>query len=195
MQRAWQTCIMLGALLAFPPLAAATPSPNSDAPPRQSARVETHGNMRARTALEKRVHRELVRLPYFSVFDNLEFRVDDYRVTLTGQVTRPSLRRDAEKLVKRLEGVEAVVNNVEVLPVSFNDDRIRRATYRALFNLNSPLHRYGVAPVPSIHIIVKRGHVTLIGVVASEGDSNIAYLRARSVPGSFSVTNRLRVAN
>jgi len=186
MRRAWQISVVLGALLAMTAAAPATTA-GADATARNSAR--------GRAALEERVRRELVRLPYFSVFDNLEYRVDDYRVTLSGQVTRPSLRSGAEKVVKRLEGVESVVNNIEVLPASFNDDRIRRASYRAIFSFNGPLHRYSVAPVPSIHIIVKRGHVTLVGVVANEGDSNFAYIRARGVPGSFSVTNRLRVEN
>jgi hyperosmotically inducible protein len=159
--------------------------------------VEKSGVAKAeqpRTGLEKRVRRELVKLPYYSVFDNLGYRVDGYRVTLFGQTIRPSLRRDAERVVKRIEGVESVVNNIEVLPVSFHDDRLRLATYRAIYSA-PPLQRYAAPPVPSIHIIVKRGHVTLEGVVDNESDSNIAYLQARTVPFSFSVTNNLRVAD
>lgn len=149
---------------------------------------------RGRRGLEERVRRELVRLPYYSVFDNLEFRVEGYRVTLGGQVVRPTLRHDAEKVVKRIEGIESVENRIEVLPVSFHDDDLRRGVYRALYSFDSPLHRYSSPVVPSIHIIVKHGHVALVGVVDNEADRNIAYLRARSVPGSFSVTNNLRVA-
>ncbi|MGH9805273.1 MAG: BON domain-containing protein [Candidatus Acidiferrales bacterium] len=193
MRRAWQAYIALGALLA-PLLAgqAALATAGSPLPEVEKSRPAAKQKL---TGLEERIRRELVTLPFYSVFDNLEFRVDNYRVTLAGQVTRPTLRSRAEKVVKRIEGVEAVVNNIEVLPVSFNDDRIRRATYHTLYNINSPLHRYGVAPVPSIHIIVKRGHITLVGLVDNKTDSNIAYIRARGVPGSFSVTNRLRVAN
>ena len=142
--------------------------------------------------LENEVRHELVMLPFYSVFDNLAFRVEGDKVTLIGQVTRPTLKSDAEAVVKRIEGVEAVVNKIEVLPVSPNDDRIRLATYRAIYSTVG-LDRYALQAVPPIHIIVKNGHVTLEGVVANESDRNVAYLKASGVSGVFSVTNNLRV--
>src|SRR2546422_8792781 len=141
----------------------------------------------------KEVHHELVLLPFYGVFDNLAYQVaPDGTVTLMGQVVRPTLKSDAENVVKKIEGVERVVNNIEVLPPSPDDDRIRIAEYRAIYG-QPALNRYSLQAVPPIHIIVKNGHVTLEGVVASEGDKNIAGIQANSVPGVFSVTNNLRV--
>ena len=145
-----------------------------------------------RELVEKKVRKELVTLPYYGVFDNLAYRVDGPTVTLYGQVVRPSTRSDAARRVARLKGVERVVNNIEVLPLSGFDDSIRRQTYRALFGWNSPLFRYGRGVNPSIHIVVNRGHVTLEGVVSTESDANLARIRALGVPGVFSVTNNLR---
>lgn len=148
---------------------------------------------KGRQRLEREVRHELVMLPYYSVFDNLSFRVDGYSVTLMGQVMRPTLKSDAEAVVKKIEGVERVNNQIEVLPLSSFDDRIRRAVYFALYSSNSPLFRYGNQAVPPIHIIVKNGHVALEGVVGNAADRNIANVRANGVPGVFSVVNRLRV--
>jgi hyperosmotically inducible protein len=142
--------------------------------------------------LVKEVRHELVMLPYYNVFDNLSFKVDGGTVTLMGQVTRPTLKSDAERVVKSIEGVERVVNNIEVLPLSTNDDRIRIAVYRAIYS-QAGLQRYGMQAVPPIHILVNNGNVTLEGVVASEGDKNIANIQANGVPGVFSVKNNLRV--
>ncbi len=141
----------------------------------------------------KEVRHELVMLPYYGVFDNLSYKVDsDGTVTLFGQVVRPTLKSDAENVVKQIEGVEKVVNNIEVLPTSMNDDRIRRATYRAIYG-NSALSEYQLRAVPPIHIIVNNGHITLEGVVARQMDKQIAGMQANSVPGAFSVTNNLVV--
>jgi len=131
-------------------------------------------------------------LPYYNVFDNLAFKVDGATVTLLGQVTRPTLKSDAERVVKRLEGVDKVVNNIQVLPLSPDDDRIRTAVYRAVYG-QPALQRYGMQAVPPIHIIVNSGNVTLEGVVATEADKNIANVQAKGVPGVFSVKNNLRV--
>ena len=147
---------------------------------------------RALTGIEREVRHELVMLPYYGVFDNLAFQVEGSMVTLMGQVTRPTLKSSAENVVEDIEGVEKVVNNIEVLPLSPNDDQIRLATYRAIYG-HSALNRYALQAVPPIHIIVKNGNVTLEGVVATEMDKNIANIQARSVPGVFSVTNNLRV--
>ncbi len=142
--------------------------------------------------LVKEVRHELVMLPYYNVFDNLAFKVDGSTVTLMGQVTRPTLKSDAERVVKSIEGVDKVVNKIEVLPLSPNDERIRMAVYRAIYG-NTSLQRYGLQAVPPIHIIVNNGNVTLEGVVATEADKNIANLQANGVPGVFSVKNNLRV--
>jgi len=141
----------------------------------------------------KEVHHELVMLPFYGVFDNLAYKVDpDGTVTLLGQVARPTLKSDAENVVKKIEGVEKVVNNIEVLPPSPNDDRIRRATYRAIYG-NPVLSQYQLRAVPPIHIIVKNGNVTLEGVVARQMEKQIAGTQANQVPGVFSVTNNLQV--
>jgi hyperosmotically inducible protein len=145
--------------------------------------------------LAKKVRKELVTLPWYGVFDNLEYAINGSTVTLSGQVVQPSTRKDAERRVSRLKGVERVVNNIEVLPLSGFDDSIRANTYRALFGWNSPLFRYGRGVNPSIHIVVKGGNVTLEGVVSSEGDRRLAYMLANGVPGVFSVTNNLRNEN
>jgi hyperosmotically inducible protein len=142
--------------------------------------------------LAREVRHELVMLPYYGIFDNLEFRVDGGAVTLMGQVTRPTLKSDAENVVKRVEGVQRVINNIEVLPLSPNDDRIRMALYRAIYGQAS-LNRYALQAVPPIHIIVKNGNVTLVGVVANDSDKNLAGIQARGVPGVFSVNNELRI--
>jgi hyperosmotically inducible protein len=141
----------------------------------------------------KEVRHELVMLPYYGVFDNLAYKVDpDGTVTLLGQVARPVLKSDAGNAVKRIEGVEKVVNNIEVLPTSMNDDRIRHAVYRAIYG-NSVLSQYQLRAVPPIHIIVKNGNVTLEGAVAREMDKNVAGIKANGVSGVFSVTNNLVV--
>jgi len=142
--------------------------------------------------IAKEVRHELVMLPYYGVFDNLAYKVEGSTVTLTGQVTRPTLKSDAENVVKKIEGVERVDNQIEVLPPSPNDDRIRRSVYRAVYG-NPSLNRYAMQAVPPIHIIVNNGNVTLVGVVASEADKNIAGIKANGVHGAFSVKNELQV--
>ena len=142
--------------------------------------------------LTQEVRHQLVLLPFYSVFDNLEYKVDGSEVTLSGQVTQPVVKIDAGNAVKRIEGVTKVTNNIEVLPVSPMDDQIRRAEFRAIYS-EPALQRYAFGPVPPIHIIVKNGHVTLEGVVDTQADKALVYMRANGVPGVFSVTNNLRV--
>jgi len=144
--------------------------------------------------LEKQVRHELVMLPYFGVFDNLSFRVDDGMVTLMGQVNRPTLKSDAERVVARIEGVKGVVNQVEVLPLSPFDDRIRIAVLRAVYGFPA-LQRYALGTQPAVRIIVKNGEVTLEGVVATEADLHLVNIRANGVSGVFKVTNNLRLEN
>jgi len=142
----------------------------------------------------KEVRRELVMLPFYSLFDDLEFSVSGDTVTLLGSVTRPSLKSDAENVVKRVEGVNKVDNQIRVLPPSPMDDRIRVAVARAVSNQGG-LFRYFMGAVPSIHIIVDSGHVTLKGFVNNEADKTQARLAANRVPGVFSVTDELQVVN
>jgi hyperosmotically inducible periplasmic protein len=146
------------------------------------------------SSLENEVRHELVMLPWFGVFDNLSFQVQGDHVILSGQVTRPTLRSDAEGVVRRIEGVEKITNNIEVLPLSPNDDRLRMAAYYSIYGYGA-LNRYALGAQPSIRIIVKNGNITLQGVVANQMDANLAYMRARGVAGAFSVTNELRVEN
>ncbi|HME34739.1 MAG TPA: BON domain-containing protein [Candidatus Sulfotelmatobacter sp.] len=140
----------------------------------------------------KEVRHELLMLPYFGVFDNIAYKVDGYNVTLMGQVVRPVTKSDAENAVKHIEGVEKVDNQIEVLPPSPMDDGIRRREFRAIYGYPA-LERYALGVQKPIRIIVKGGHVTLEGVVDSEGDKNIAGIRANGVSNVFSVTNNLQV--
>jgi hyperosmotically inducible periplasmic protein len=144
--------------------------------------------------LQRKVRHELVMLPYYSVFDHITYRVEGDRVELLGQVRRPTLKSDAARVVEQIEGVSTVVNNIEVLPLSPNDDRIRLGVYRAIYGSDA-LFRYGLQPVPSIHIIVKNGHVTLEGIAAREMDKNIANIKAHGVPGVFSIAQNIVVEN
>jgi hyperosmotically inducible protein len=141
--------------------------------------------------ITKEVRHELVMLPYYGVFDNLEYRVDGGGVTLLGQVTRPTLKSDAEGAVKHIEGVTRVDNQIQVLPLSSMDDQIRMAEYRAIYG-HPGLDRYAMQAVPPIHIIVANGNVTLEGVVDSQADKEQANIRANTVNGVFHVTNNLR---
>ena len=143
--------------------------------------------------ITKEVRHELVMLPFLSVFDNLAYKVDGYQVTLLGQVVRPSLKSDAENAVKRIEGVEKVVNEIEVLPTSPMDDQLRRQLFRAIYAYPA-LQRYALPTIKPIRIIVKNGHVSLEGVVDRDSDKNLVGLRANGVPGVFSVSNNLTVA-
>jgi hyperosmotically inducible protein len=143
--------------------------------------------------IARETRHELVMLPFYSVFDDLSYKVEGDTVTLYGAVTRPTLKSDAERAVKRIEGVEKVVNNIEVLPLSPNDDRIRRAVYRAIYS-QPGLDMYSLRAVPTIHIIVKNGNVTLTGAVGNEGDKTRAGIAANGVSGVFSVKNEIQVS-
>src|SRR5262249_13245101 len=145
-------------------------------------------------SLVEEIRRQLVMLPYYDVFDWLEGELrPDGTVVLRGQVVRPTTKSEALARVRDLENVEQVIDEIEVLPLSPNDDRLRVALYRAIFDWNSPLFRYATRAVPPIHIIVKNGRVTLKGVVATKSDSTIAYTKARGVSGVFEVKNELVV--
>ena len=126
------------------------------------------------------------------MFDHFAFKVEGDAVTLLGKVSRPTLKSDAENVVKRIEGVEKVVNQIEVLPLSPNDDRLRMALYRAIYG-HSTLQPLALRAVPPIHIIVENGNVTLVGVVATNLEKSVANAQANGVSGVFSVKNELRV--
>lgn len=144
--------------------------------------------------LVREIRRELVTLPYYGVFDWLEGEVrPDGTVVLRGQVVRPSTKKDAVERVRDLRGVETVDDQIEALPVSPNDDRLRAALYRSIYRFNSPLFKYATRAVPPIHIIVKGGRVTLKGVVSSASDSTLANTYARGVSGVFEVRNELQI--
>lgn len=147
---------------------------------------------REQDRLTKEVRKKLVTLPYYSVFDNLEYQMDGANVTLLGQTNRPRTRDDAQRAVARIEGIGTVTNHIEVLPVSPNDDRLRRAVYRAVYRLQG-FEKYQIQSVPPIHIIVKNGNLTLVGAIGDEGDKQRVGLAANGVPGIFSVENKLIV--
>jgi hyperosmotically inducible protein len=159
---------------------------DKNAPPRGSGQYQSW--------LQNEVRHQLVMIPWLSVFDNLKYQVNGDNVILSGQVTDPVIKDDAQKAVKGIEGVRQITNNIEVLPLSPMDNQIRRAEYRAIYSFPS-LERYSMMALPSIHIVVKNGHVTLDGVVANEGDKEAANIRAKSVPNVFSVTDNLQVEN
>ena len=182
----WTRIFLLCALaLATAGAGAAQAASSQQAPsPRDTAKYQAW--------LQKEVRHELVMLPWYSVFDNLEYKIEGDRVILMGQVVRASTKSDAEARVKKIEGVSSVVNQIELLPLSPMDDRLRRALFRAIYS-EHVLEKYSLQAVPPIHIIVKNGHVTLEGVVDIENDKNVANMRANGVAGVFSVTNHLRV--
>lgn len=152
-------------------------------------------NVPGQERIIREVRHELVMLPYYDVFDHLAFEVGPAgRVTLLGSVTRPTLKSSAENVIKKIEGVESIDNRIDVLPVSPNDDRLRRAVFRAIYG-QPGLDRYGFQSVPSIHIVVKNGNVSLEGAVNTEADRNLAGIKAKGVSGVFSVTNNLKLAS
>lgn len=185
--------------------------------PSQEGGASPDARQQAVLALAKEVRKQIVTQPQYGVFDNIHFAIQGDTVILRGQASRPVLKSSIENSVKRIEGVKNVTNEIEVLPVSPNDDRIRAAVYASIYRYPA-LQRYtsnrgGVSRVPpsvaraaggitndppmgwhAIHIIVKNGNVTLTGVVDTSGDLAIAEMRANSVPGVFSVDNQLQIA-
>jgi len=161
----------------------------------QSSSAQSSGETLSPEAQQRivgEVRHKLIMLPYYGVFDYLEFSIDGRTVTLEGQVVKAVTSSDAENAVKHVEGVEKVVNKIELLPPSSMDERIRQQVYNSIYSYG-PLFKYSNIPVPPIHIIVRNARVTLVGVVDSESDKNYAGVRANLVPGTFQVTNNLRV--
>lgn len=156
-------------------------------------KISEKGLSIAEARIVREVRHELLMDPYYSVFDDLRYRVHGYDVELLGAVNNPVIKSDAEARVKRIEGVEKVTNNIEILPPSPVDQRIREEAYRQIFSFDG-LSRYSWEAAPSIHIIVKNGRITLMGVVDTQADKSAAAIQANSVPGVFSVQNDLVVA-
>ena len=162
---------------------------------RSNGQSDDHrGPRNSEAYLQREVRHELLGVPWYSVFDIIQYKVTGNDVTLMGAVTNPTVKSDAENAVKHIEGVDKVINQIEVLPPSPMDDQIRIAEYRAIYSQGT-LSRYGIGSLQSIHIIVKGGHVTLEGSVDSEADKNAAGIYAKGVPNVFSVTNNLQVGN
>jgi hyperosmotically inducible periplasmic protein len=159
----------------------------------QTLQQNNQSSPAAENRIQQEVRHQLLMLPYLSVFDNLAYKVEGYQVTLLGQVTNPVVKSDAQNAVKRIEGVEQVDNQIEVLPVSPMDDGLRRSLFIAIYGYPA-LQKYDMPVVKPIRIIVKNGHVTLEGVVDTAADKDMAGVRANTVPGIFSVTNDLQVA-
>ncbi len=143
--------------------------------------------------LSKEVRKRLVTIPWYNVFDNLDYRIRGKTVILGGQVVFPLSRKSVGRYVKGLPGVEHVVNHVKNLPVSPFNRQVRMEEFQALFMHQSPLFHYVLGVNPRIHIVVNNGRVTLYGVVENQADRQFAGMRARSVPDVFSVKNKLRV--
>jgi hyperosmotically inducible periplasmic protein len=146
------------------------------------------------SAIESQVQHKLKMLPWYGVFDNLQYQINGTEVILSGQVVSEHNRTksDAENLVRAIPGVTKVIDNIEVLPVSGFDNEIRRAEFRTIFS-RSDLGKYTMGPIPQVHIVVRNGNVTLEGAVINQMDKTIAGMAANSVPGVFSVTNNLRI--
>jgi hypothetical protein len=178
---------------------AAAPASSSQAP-EQSARAQQPSNerggqlsQRGYDRIVKEVHHELVMLPRYNLFDDLRYQgAPDGTVTLTGEVANATLKPDAEKAVRSIEGVENVVNNIKILPTSQRDQRIRREAYRAIYG-SPALAPYAIQSIPPIHIIVENGHVTLNGAVGSQVDKQIAVTRVKQIPDVFDVTDNLQI--
>jgi hyperosmotically inducible periplasmic protein len=185
--------IILSGLLVVLMMVPTAPLPAQHTAP-QIQGPQSRQDGRTTALLGEEVRHQLVMLPYYGVFDWLEAQVlPDDTVILGGQVTQPTLKKNAEVELRRLESVKDVRNEIEVLPVSQMDDDVRLAVYRAMFHDNSPLARYALRAVPPIHIIVKNGHVVLKGVVANHMDRELAYIAARGVSGVFELRNELQV--
>lgn len=142
--------------------------------------------------IERQVRKEILKLPYYGVFDNIAYKVEGDTIILSGKVVQPITKKDAARVVGKIGGVAKVVNNIEVLPLSNFDDSIRIGAYRT-FARAGALSRYLYELNPSVRIIVENGHLALEGYVANRGDYNYFNVLARGVTGVFSVDNNLIV--
>lgn len=143
--------------------------------------------------IEKQVFKEILMLPNYGLFDSISFKVDNDVVYLYGSVVQPLTKSQAQRYVEDIKGVADVVNNIEVLPLSNFDNQIRYAVVREFDRRGGSVYRYLQGVNPSMRIIVKNGHVTLVGYVSNQSDANLARILANGVSGVFSVTNNLIV--
>ncbi len=142
--------------------------------------------------LENEIRKQLITMPFYGVFDFIEFDVQGDKVILKGDVSGPTLQSSASRVVERIPGVKSVENQIEVQPLSNFDNSIRRSMVRAIYG-DSALNRYSAGANPWIRILVRNGNVTLEGYVDRETDKDIATIRARGVSDAFSITNNLAV--
>lgn len=146
------------------------------------------------SAVERKIFKEINRLPYYGLYDSISFKVEGSTVTLYGKVHQASNKGSAERVVKRIAGVERVVNNIEILPLSSFDDSIRFQVAQSIANTGG-LYRYLHPVNPSVRILVERGNVTLEGYVTNRGDYNLMNIMALSASNAFSVKNNLVIEN
>lgn len=153
----------------------------------------TQGNSPDEAKISQEVRHQVLMTPYYSVFDIIEYAVDDGTVTLRGWTLEPGVKRDVEAEVKKIDGVQKVVNQIKEEPAGGSDQQIREAEYRSIYGFSS-LYKYAWGAVPAIHIIVHQGRVELYGIVDNEADKNMILMRAKQVPGTFGVEDHLQVA-
>jgi hyperosmotically inducible periplasmic protein len=158
-----------------------------------SIEISAQNNFSAQQTIEKKISKEINMLPFYGVFDNITFKFDGSNVTLSGSVVRPTTKSDIGNIVKKMKGVNSVVNNIEVLPLSSFDDQIRLQTLQTFANRGGGLGRYIQEPLPSMRIIVANGRVSLEGYVANKSDADLANILAKGVFGVFDVQNSLIV--
>ena len=145
--------------------------------------------------LENGVRHEILMYPRYTLWDDISFRIDNGNVSLLGAVSQPYKKSDLERIVQRIPGVASVTNEIKVLPLSPQDDRLRLQVARAIYR-DPALSRYAMGAVPAIHIIVDNGHVTLTGAVNNTVDKQVAGMRASGAGLSFGpVINNLTVDN
>jgi hyperosmotically inducible periplasmic protein len=142
--------------------------------------------------IAKSIRHEVLLYPYYSIFDDINYRVANGQVELIGAVNQPFKKKDIERLVFKIPGVNGITNGLKVLPTSIEDDRLRIQIARAIYR-DPALNRYAIQAVPPIHIIVDNGHITLTGVVNNELEKNVAGIRAASFLSFGPVTNNLQV--
>jgi hyperosmotically inducible protein len=182
--------VAAGAQSAQPPMS--NQSMSNQPAPAQAPPPEAALPPEAQAKIAKAINHNVIMLPYYGIFDSLSYQLQGRTVILTGEVTNPSLKPDAERAVKKVEGVDKVVNNIEILPPSPIDQQIRERVRKTIYSYG-PLFKYSRDPNPPIRIIVKNSRVTLEGIVDSEGDKNLCTLRVNQISSVLSVTNNLRV--
>ncbi len=194
MSKLWIAGVVLAVSMGAVAQSSSAPVISSDGPVTADYGKTISSADTAEAKIAREVRHELLMLPYYSLFDNLQYSVQGRTVTLSGSLTsnHAITKNSAEDAVKKIEGVDKVVNDIKILPPNPGDQEARERVYRALNNMGG-LSQYFWEAAPSIHIIVENQRVTLMGYVNSEADKNMATIAAKQVPGIFAVTNELRV--